>query len=211
MKLLKKAAAAASALTLMLCGIQPVSAASVFGDVNGDGKFTIRDVSCIAVSITKGKGSSLSGEADFNKDGKRDIRDAAFMAGYISKKPTFEDMLRQINKVRNKTGASALRLDDRMCAAAMLRAQEIVEQFSHTRPNNSDCFTVFNQFGASYGYAGENIAAGSRTVSDTMDQWINSKGHYENMINKKFAKLGVGVVQSPNSYYGTYWVQIFSS
>ena len=211
MKLMKKAAALISVLTLALCSMQTVSAANTFGDVNGDGKFTIRDVSHIATSIAKGKGSSLSSEADFNKDGKKDIRDAAFMASFISKKPTFEEMLKQVNKVRSKVGASALKLDDKLCAAAMLRAQEIVDAFSHTRPDGSDCFTIFKKYGITYSYAGENIAAGNKTVTDTMDQWINSEGHYKNMINGNFGKLGVGVVSSSNSYYGTYWVQMFTS
>ena len=211
MKLLKKAAAIASALTLLISSTQYVGAAGTFGDVNGDGKLNIRDVSYMAASIARGKGSSLPSEADFNKDGQKNIRDAAFMASFIAQKNTFEDMLRQINQVRSNVGASPLKLDDRMCAAAMLRAREIVGQFSHTRPDNSECFTVFKQFGINYGYAGENIAAGSRTGSSTMNQWINSQGHYENMINKNFTKLGVGFSQNPSSYYGYYWVQIFSS
>ncbi len=211
MKLIKKAAAVISAFTIFVCSMQTVSAAGTFGDVNGDGKLTIRDVSKIAVSIAKGKVSSLPAEADFNKDGKRDIRDAAFMADFISRKPAFEEMLRQVNQVRNRAGASPLKLDGKMCAAAMLRAQEIVSRFSHDRPDNTECFTVFSQFGLSYSYAGENIAAGSKTVSSTMTQWINSEGHYENMISRNFTKLGVGVTANPNSYYGTYWVQIFAS
>lgn len=211
MKLIKRAAALLTALTLSVCSMQTVSAAVTFGDVNGDGKLTIRDVSHIAVSISKGRNKSLSGEADFNKDGKKDIRDAAFMANYISKKPTFKEMLRQINKVRSNVGASPLTLDDKMCAAAMLRAQETAGLFSHTRPDNTECFTVFKQFGISYGYAGENIAAGSKDVSGTMQQWINSQGHYENMINKRFTRLGVGMSSSPTSYYKYYWTQLFSS
>ena len=83
---MKKAAALISVLTLALCSIQTVSAANTFGDVNGDGRFTIRDVSHIATSIAKGKGSSLSSEADFNKDGKKDIRDAAALSRALAKK-----------------------------------------------------------------------------------------------------------------------------
>ena len=211
MKLIKKATAVLSSFTLFICSMQTVSAASVFGDVNGDKKLSIRDVSHIAISIAKGKGSSLSAEADFNKDGKKDIRDAAFMANYISRKPAFEEMLKQVNKVRSKAGVPALKLDYKMCAAAMLRAQETVEQFSHTRPDGTECFTVFKQYGITYSHAGENIAAGSKTVSGTMEQWINSQGHYENMVNPNFSKLAAGVTSSPNSYYGTYWVQLFTS
>ncbi len=207
-----KIAAAAAAFTMALCSIQSVCAAGVFGDVNGDGKFSVRDVSSIAQSISKGKTSSLSSEADFNRDGNKDVRDAAFMAAFISQKPTFEEMLKQVNRLRSSYGAAPLTLDDRLCAAASLRAREIISKLSHTRPDNSDCFTVLEQYNMpQYSFAGENIAAGSHDVSGTMDQWINSEGHFKNMISTNFTKLGVGVVHVPNTFYGSYWVQEFFS
>ena len=91
----------------------------------------------------------------------------------------------------------------------MVRAQELTELFSHTRPDGQDCFSVYSEFGITYYNAGENIAAGSSTPEGVMNQWVNSSGHYANIINSKFTELGVGYVYAPDSPYGYYWVQLF--
>ena len=60
-----------------------------------------------------------------------------------------------------------------------------------------------------YRCVGENIAAGSPTPSDTMDLWVNSEGHYKNIISKDFTELGVGYYYDAGSPYKYHWVQIF--
>ena len=41
-----------------------------------------------------------------------------------------------------------------------------------------------------------------------MEQWMNSTGHRENILNKDFTHIGVAYVKS-SSGYGHYWVQMF--
>lgn len=50
------------------------------GDVNGNGKADVRDVSFIAREIAGGKAADLPDSADYNKDGVKNIRDAATLA-----------------------------------------------------------------------------------------------------------------------------------
>lgn len=115
-----------------------------------------------------------------------------------------EQVLELVNKERADAGVSALSLDDDLCKAAQVRAKEISESFSHTRPNGSSCFTVLNSYGISYSGAGENIAYGSSTSSGVMNQWMNSSGHRANILNSKWKKIGVGYDPSTKC-----WVQLF--
>lgn len=121
-----------------------------------------------------------------------------------------QDVLNLVNAQRRANGLSEMQLDPVLTQAANIRAQEIVTQFSHTRPNGTTCFTVLLQVGYSYSTAGENIAAGYGNASQVMTGWMNSPGHRSNILNAGFHKLGVGYVYIPNSKYGYYWVQLFS-
>lgn len=114
-----------------------------------------------------------------------------------------------VNAEREKEGLSALNGSNaKLNAAAAVRAAEIVESFSHTRPDGRSCFTALAESGVSYGWAGENIAAGQRTPAAVVNAWMNSPGHRANILNEHFAQTGVGCVYG-NGAYGIYWVQMF--
>lgn len=108
----------------------------------------------------------------------------------------------ETNKLRAEKGLPALKYDASLAAFAQRRAEEIVGRFSHTRPDSNQSYLVEVN-------AGENIAAGNATGKDTVIQWRNSKGHYENIIGKGYQTIGLGMVAVPGSQYGYYWVQIF--
>lgn len=59
------------------------------------------------------------------------------------------------------------------------------------------------------GYSGENIAAGNGTSSATVNQWMKSPGHCENIMDKDFKYLGVGYFANPGAKYQHYWTQNF--
>jgi uncharacterized protein YkwD len=88
-----------------------------------------------------------------------------------------------------------------------VRAEELIQSFSHTRPDGTSCFTAFDEFGVDYRAAGENIAAGQKTPEDVVNSWMNSSGHRANILSENFTAIGVGVAEDVN---GTlYWVQMF--
>lgn len=118
-------------------------------------------------------------------------------------------VLNLVNKERAKEGLSALKLDTSLCRVAKLRAEEITENFDHTRPDGSSCFTILKENNISYHAAGENIAAGQRTPEQVVKSWMDSPGHRENIMSKDFRKLGVGYMKADDEY-GHYWVQLFS-
>lgn len=92
--------------------------------------------------------------------------------------------------------------------AAVIRSDETVEHFDHTRPDGSTCFTVLDENSIPYSYAAENIAAGQTTPKEVVDGWMNSQGHRANILSEKAKHLAVGLTQT-SSGYGYYWSQIF--
>lgn len=130
----------------------------------------------------------------------------------IQSENTYTDLINEVyeitNNYRSLVGVSSLTLDSSLVEAASIRAKELSDSFSHTRPNGSSCFTVLSELGISYGTAGENIAAGYSSSQSVMEGWRSSSGHYQNIISSKFKKIGIGVNIVNNQYY---WVQIFSN
>lgn len=134
-----------------------------------------------------------------------DSKSAEYMSYY-------DEVLRLVNEIRAEVGAVPLTLDTTLCNAATMRAVEMnySNKFSHTRPDGRSCFSVLGVYGISYGAAGENIAAGYQTPQKVVQGWKNSEGHYKNMINSSYKKLGVGLSKEETGGYAGYWVQLFT-
>ncbi|MBQ8134262.1 MAG: hypothetical protein IJ192_07660 [Clostridia bacterium] len=112
--------------------------------------------------------------------------------------------LNSINEQRVKAGANLLLLDSELVFAAMIRAEEIETQYSHTRPDGTSCFTVLDEYCIDYNTTtGENIAMGFTSIDTVMTAWMNSKGHRENILSKSYTKVGIGL-------NGIYWSQMYS-
>ena len=114
-----------------------------------------------------------------------------------------------LNNLRESQGLSPLAWNpsSTLQRAAELRAEEITEEFSHTRPDGSSCFTVLKDFGLVYSMCGENIAMGTyMTPQKAMEMWTDSPSHYKNMVNSDFEEIGIGCYKIGNTVY---WVQLF--
>ncbi len=117
-----------------------------------------------------------------------------------------DEVIRLVNIERANAGLSPVSKNSGACQGAAVRAGEIVNLFSHTRPDGRDCFTVLEEVGVAYTSCGENIAAGYATPEKVVEGWMNSPGHRANILNERFEEIGVGVVEA-NGYF--YWVQLF--
>ena len=115
------------------------------------------------------------------------------------------------NQARAKEGLAPLTKSDQLCTASRARSNELVRVFSHDRPDGRSCFTIFNEYGISYGAAGENIAAGQRSAEEVTNAWLSSPGHRRNIMNPAYTKIGVGMVQQQGSAYGYYWTEMFTN
>ena len=105
-----------------------------------------------------------------------------------------------VNQEREKEGLASLTADVDLLEAAMLRSGEISVYFEHYRPNGSICFTACGKMN------GENIAVGMDTPKEVVEDWMNSPGHRENILDKKFQSIGVGCFWNGKVCY---WVQCF--
>lgn len=122
------------------------------------------------------------------------------------------NILRISNNARAAAGVSALSMIEILQQTADVREGELLELYSHTRPNGEKCFTALP---SDYKYVGaaENIAqaVGKRTVQyssdDAANGWINSPGHYTNMINGSYAYAGMGFLSLTDKVVG---VQMFT-
>jgi Na+-transporting methylmalonyl-CoA/oxaloacetate decarboxylase gamma subunit len=127
-------------------------------------------------------------------------------AGALADKSS--DVLDLVNSERKAAGLKTVKLNDDLNRVAELRAAEIAEKWSHTRPNGEAWKTAFADEGVSASYRGENLAKGQYSADKVVEDWMDSEGHRDNILNKKFTKMGVASVVIDGV---TYWVQVFAN
>ena len=111
-------------------------------------------------------------------------------------------VISQTNAERAKQGLGSLSVSSELNRAAAVRAKEIVQKFSHTRPDGSAWSTV------SSAVRGENIAMGQQTADKVMAAWMSSSGHRANILRASFGSIGVAAYKVGNTMY---WVQLFGA
>lgn len=58
---------------------------------------------------------------------------------------------------------------------------------------------------------GENIAYGPQTVEEAVRGWLDSPGHCENLMDARFAEMGVASAPGRRGRHGLYWVQVLAA
>ena len=58
---------------------------------------------------------------------------------------------------------------------------------------------------------GENIAYGPKSVEEVVQGWLDSTGHCENIMDPRFAEMGIGYAAGKASRRGLYWVQLLAA
>lgn len=154
--------------------------------------------------ITKPGSSSNNNGNNSNNSGNGSNNTGGTSTGTSS---AAQAVLAEVNAARAQNGLSALTLDANMNRAAAVRAAELAQSFSHTRPNGSRGLTALNEAGVSYRTAGENIASGQQTAQAVVSAWMNSSGHRANILSASFGRMGVGQATIGGR---TYWVQLFA-
>jgi uncharacterized protein YkwD len=116
-----------------------------------------------------------------------------------------------LNNYRAQAGLSALTWNDTLYQAALIRAQELTSNMSHTRPDGSSCDTIFTEIGVvddvSTIYRGENAARlPSYSGAAAMDAWYESDGHRANMLKAEYTQTAIAAVYANGMYY---WITLF--
>ena len=125
-----------------------------------------------------------------------------------------KEMLTYINALRKEHGVAPLEGLELLDTAADIRAKELKTLFDHNRPDTSKYKTVYDQVGLSWHSIAENITYAMNTtykVEDAFNNWKNSQGHLNNMLNPDFKYMAIGYYsytdKSGNDF--NYWEQLF--
>ena len=129
-----------------------------------------------------------------------------------------KEVLFLINNIRIKHKLKPLAWQEDLARAARYHAQDMaydnyMEHASFDRKNKSlvkvcGTFNRIEKF-IDMDYLAENISAGRSTAQATVEGWMKSKSHRENILNPNFKYLGVGYAYKENTVYTHYWVQDF--
>ena len=111
------------------------------------------------------------------------------------------DILRRINKYRERQGLNTLEENNYLNEMAQIRAEELSIRLSHIRPDGERLI-------GRYGVNGEIIIGVVKNPREAFLGWKNSKGHNKVMIDSNFETFGSGYYVDGNGK--SYWVVLFS-
>lgn len=122
-----------------------------------------------------------------------------------------EEMLNLVNIQRKKANISPLILDEKLNKLAKIKVDLVIKEgkLNHYAGGYNSLGEFLKNYGISYLAIGENLATKTKNPEDTMNLWMNSKGHRANILNKNFKNIGIssGIDKEGNIY----WVQIFTN
>lgn len=109
-----------------------------------------------------------------------------------------------VNNERAKAGLPLVTLDSQLCQIADMRANEIINDYSH------DGLVKYKPtILSTYKICGENAARGQSSAISAMKEWMDSNGHRENILYNNYTSIGIGAVKNPVSGF-LYFVQVFA-
>lgn len=104
-------------------------------------------------------------------------------------------LLAVTNDRRSEVGAPTLRLNDRLSQAAMLKANDIIQNqyWDHVSPDGVDPWQWIHTSGYVYTEAGENLAKDFSTAGGVVAGWMASDDHRKNMLKQSYTDVGFAV------------------
>lgn len=123
--------------------------------------------------------------------------------GYATATTTYS-LLENTNRERMQHSQSALTLNTKLTQAAQAKANDMVARnyWSHNTPDGQEPWVFINNAGYAYDAAGENLAYGFDSSSQTVTAWMNSPEHRKNLLNSKYKEVGFGIANSPSYQHG---------
>ena len=93
-----------------------------------------------------------------------------------------------VNTIRKDEGLEPLKWDVDLETCAMIRAEEIVASFAHTRPDGEEWYTVYPGM-----LLGENICKGSEHADMVMESWMKNQPDRDNFLCDGFTKAAMAL------------------
>ena len=97
------------------------------------------------------------------------------------------------NQNRAASNISQLTVSPILEKAAQMKADDMAAKsyFAHNTPDGKTPWYWFDKAGYKYIYAGENLAVNFEDSADVETAWMNSPGHFLNIMNPKFTEIGI--------------------
>jgi hypothetical protein len=113
---------------------------------------------------------------------------------------TISGLLADTNTARTSNGVGALSLNAKLDAAAQAKANDMAARnyWSHNTPEGNPPWTFVTAQGYAYQKLGENLAAGFSDEQATINGWMASPPHKENLLDTAFKDVGFGFANNPN-------------
>ena len=123
-------------------------------------------------------------------------------------------LIKLTNRDRVLANVEELRVSPVLERAAQMKADDMANRgyFSHNTPEGETPWYWFDKAGYKYKYAGENLAVNFNESEDVQTAWMNSRGHFLNIINPKYTEIGIAT--STGIYKGreaVFVVQMFGT
>ena len=171
--------------------------------VNENGAWTINNIVQTKTSdlIPKNNTNNSVNTASNNFTEKRNNEENQGNEDFNEKQEDYRaDILRRVNKYRDRQGLNTLEENDYLQEMAQTRAEELSVRYSHIRPNG--------KLIASNGINGEIIVDAVKTPRDAFLAWKRSEQHNEVMLDKEYLTFGSGYYVDGNGK--SYWAILFS-
>lgn len=107
-----------------------------------------------------------------------------------------DEIIRLTNEKRVENGLNPLSYNGTLAQAALAKGNDMINKnyWAHVAPDGTQPWAFFLNAGYKYKYAGENLARDFNDSSATVNAWMASPSHRENMLSPNYKEIGVAVV-----------------
>ena len=103
--------------------------------------------------------------------------------------------------------------NDMLSLAALTHSDDMANNnfFNHKDSSGLSASDRVSNAGYNWKTVAENIAGGTDTPEQTLDQWMISPGHCHNIMNSAHAEIGLACTRNNLSDYRVYWTLVLAS
>lgn len=122
-----------------------------------------------------------------------------------------QEVVASVNGHRANMGLRPVRVDARLNAAAQAQSDHMARtrNMTHLGAGGTNAGQRISDTGYRWSTWAENVAFGQSTPAQVMVAWMNSPGHRANILNGRFAEIGIAKTKVPNG--PTYWTMVLAT
>lgn len=128
-----------------------------------------------------------------------------------------ERVLKHVNQHRAMNGATPLAMNARLSDAAQKHSEDMARRdfLDHRSPDGRALQDRVASVGYPWRAIAENLAAGMSSPESTVQSWMTSPGHRDNMLSRDYLEAGIGYAVPEEGgkrpRYSHYWVVVFGA